>query len=74
MGVFHSRHGLLAEWLPIPTKNVHTLGMSLKNAAFFALVGMVLLTVLLTRSLIINVSGVMRGFIPAVALLTSLVQ
>ena len=30
--------------------------------------------VLLTVSLIINVSGVVRGFIPAMALLTSLIQ
>ena len=48
--------------------------MTLKSAAFFALVGMALFMVLLTVSLIINVSGVVRGFIPAMALLTSLIQ
>ena len=48
--------------------------MTLKNAAFLALVGMVLLTVLLTMNLINNVSGVVRGFIPVMALLISLVQ
>ena len=48
--------------------------MTLKYAAFFALVGMALLTVLLTVNLILNVSGVLRGFIPAVTLLTSLVE
>ena len=48
--------------------------MTLKSAALFALVGMALFMVLLTVSLIINVSGVVRGFIPAMALLTSLIQ
>jgi hypothetical protein len=56
------------------TKNVHTFGMTLKNAAFFALIGMALLTVLVTVGLITNVSGVMGGYIPAVAVLTSLIQ
>jgi uncharacterized membrane protein YdbT with pleckstrin-like domain len=55
-------------------ENGHNLDMSLKNAAFFAVIGMVLLTVLLTVSSIVNVSGVVRGFIPAMALLTSLIQ
>ena len=48
--------------------------MTLKNAALFALVGMILLTVLLTVNLIENLSGVLRGFIAAVALLASLVE
>jgi hypothetical protein len=60
--------------LPIGAESVHTFGMTLKNAAFFALVGMVLLTVLLTVSLIVDISGVARGLVPAVTLLASLVH
>ena len=48
--------------------------MTLKNAALFALVGMALLTVLLTVNLIENLSGVLRGFIAAVVFLSSLVE
>jgi hypothetical protein len=48
--------------------------MTLKNAAFFALVGMVLLTVLLTITLFRNFSGVMGDYIPAVTLLISFIQ
>ena len=48
--------------------------MTLKNAAFFALVGVALLTILLTVYLIGNLSGVVRGFTPPVILLTSLIQ
>jgi hypothetical protein len=53
---------------------IHTSTMSLKNAAFLALVGMVLLTVLVTADFIISVSGVLRGIVPAMALLMSLVH
>jgi membrane-associated PAP2 superfamily phosphatase len=48
--------------------------MTLKNAALFALLAMALLTILLTVNLIVNLSGVMRGFIPPVTLLTALIQ
>ena len=48
--------------------------MTLKQAAFLALSGMALLTVLLTANLISNVAGVARGIIPAVTLLTSLID
>ena len=48
--------------------------MTLKSAALFALLAMALLTLVLTVNLIVNVSGVMRGFIPPVTLLTSLIQ
>jgi hypothetical protein len=48
--------------------------MNLKNAAFFAMVGMMLLTVLLVASFISTVLGVMRDVVPAMALLTSLVR
>jgi hypothetical protein len=48
--------------------------MTLKNAAFFAVVGMALLTVLLTFTLFRNFSGVLGGFIPAITLATSLIE
>ncbi len=60
--------------MPKRFENVHTFGMTLKNAAFFALVGMVLLTVLVTIRLITDISGVLGGYVPVVALLTSIVQ
>ena len=48
--------------------------MNLRSAAFFALVGMAMLTILLTWNLVVNFLGVMRGYIPDMALLTSFVQ
>jgi phosphoglycerol transferase MdoB-like AlkP superfamily enzyme len=47
--------------------------MTLKNAALFALIGMALLTLLLMADLIIDVSGVVQGLIPAMRLLRSLI-
>jgi hypothetical protein len=47
--------------------------MTLKNTALLALVGMVLVTILLIAHLIGDVSGVLRGLIPAVSVLTSLI-
>jgi hypothetical protein len=47
--------------------------MSLKNAAFLALVGMILVTILLMADLIGDVLGVVRGLIPVVRLLTSII-
>jgi hypothetical protein len=51
----------------------HTRTMSLKNAAVLALIGMLLLTILVAADFIRNVSGVIGGFVPAMALLRSLV-
>ena len=48
--------------------------MSLKSAAFFALIGMVLLTVLLAVGFIRDVSAFLAGAIAAVVLLTSLIH
>ena len=45
--------------------------MTLKNAAFFALIGITLLTVLLAARFIRDISGFMGGAVAAVALLTS---
>jgi hypothetical protein len=60
--------------LPFGIKNAEGFDMTLKTASFFALTGMALLTVLLTVNLIVNVSGVARGFIPMMTMLTYLVQ
>jgi hypothetical protein len=55
-------------------ESVHTFGMSLKNAALFAVVGMVLFTLLVSVALIRNVSGLISGFIPPVTVLISLIE
>ena len=47
--------------------------MTLKNAAFLALVGMALLSLILAADFINTLLGVVRGLIPAMALLRSLV-
>jgi len=47
--------------------------MTLKNTAFLALVGMVLVTILLIAGLISDVSGVVQGLIPAMRLLRSFI-
>jgi hypothetical protein len=47
--------------------------MTLKNTAFMALVGMVLVTILLIAGLIGDIRGVAGGLIPAMRLLTSFV-
>ena len=53
--------------------SVHTAAMSLKNAAFLALIGTLLLTILLAADFIKTVSGVLNDVVPAMALLSSLV-
>ena len=47
--------------------------MPVKNAAFLALVGMLLLSLLTLADLIQTVSGIMRGLIPAFAIFRSLI-
>ena len=47
--------------------------MTLKNAALLALVGTALATVVLAAGFIGDVSGVVRGLLPAARLLTSFV-
>jgi CHASE2 domain-containing sensor protein len=53
---------------------MHNPIMSLKNAALLALIGTILLAVLIVASFISTLLGVMRGVIPALTLLTSLVH
>jgi hypothetical protein len=48
--------------------------MTLKNAAFLALIGMILVTVLLAAGFISDVLNVARGLIPAMRLLTSFIH
>ena len=48
--------------------------MSLKNAALLALVGMILVTILSIAGLIGDVSDVVQGLVPAMRLLTSLID
>ena len=45
--------------------------MTLKNAAFLALIGMMLLTILLAAGFIRDLSGLIAGAVAVVALLTS---
>jgi hypothetical protein len=45
--------------------------MRLKNAALFALIGMILLTVLLAAGFIRDIFGFAQGAVAAIALLTS---
>ena len=47
--------------------------MGLKTAAFLALIGMILVTVLLTVDFVEDVLGVARGLIPAMRLLPSVI-
>jgi predicted neutral ceramidase superfamily lipid hydrolase len=73
--LFGSAHALAeGKALALTIQNPHNFGMTLKQAAFLALAGMALLTVLLTANLISSVSGLARGIIPAVALFTSLIH
>jgi hypothetical protein len=53
---------------------VHTSNMALKNAALFALIGTLLLTILLVAGLILDVLAVARGLIPATKMLSSLIH
>jgi len=48
--------------------------MTLKSAAFFALIGMALLTVLLALGFIRDVSAMLAGAIAAVTLMASLIH
>jgi len=53
---------------------VHTSNMALKNAALFALIGTLLLTILLVAAFILDVLNVVRGLIPATRMLSSLIH
>ena len=48
--------------------------MTLKNAAFFALIGMILLTVLLAVGFIRDISALLAGAIAAMTVLSSLIH
>jgi hypothetical protein len=57
---------------PAPSRD-HNPDMTLKNAACFAIAGTAAWTVLTAINFLQNVSGVMRGFIPAMRLITSFI-
>jgi hypothetical protein len=48
--------------------------MTLKNAAFLALLGTLLLTILLVAGLILDILNVARGLIPVTRMLSSLIH
>jgi hypothetical protein len=48
--------------------------MNLKNAAFLALIGALLLTILLVMGFVNDALGVARGLIPPVKLVVSLIE
>jgi hypothetical protein len=47
--------------------------MTLKNSALLALIGTVLMTALLVWNLVFNLLNLLRGLVPAVTVLSSLV-
>jgi hypothetical protein len=54
--------------------DVHTPRMNLKNAAQLALMGMVLLTIVTGVGFIVSLTGFLRGVVPAISLVTSLIR
>ena len=52
----------------------YTPAMTLKNAVFLALVGMILATILVVAGFIGDLFGVVRGLIPAMRLLISFIH
>jgi hypothetical protein len=59
--------------LALNAESGHTATMTLKSAAFLALIGTLLLTILLAADFITTVSGVLADVIPAITLLRSLI-
>jgi len=60
-------------WLAHTIESAHTATMTLKNAAFLAMIGMLLLTILLGLDFIRTVSGFVGDVVPAMVLLRSLI-
>jgi hypothetical protein len=69
-----SRSDRRSFWFVLWTSNCTTLGMRLKNAAFLALVGAILLTILLVFGFVNDTLGVARGIVPAMRLPVSLIE
>lgn len=57
-----------------PATNCYTPAMTLKNAAFFAWIGMILLTVMLAVTFIRDVSALLAGAIAAISVLAALIR
>jgi hypothetical protein len=60
-------------WLALNAETRHTSTMTVKNAAFLALVGTLLLTILAAVDFLNTIEDVLRGIVPAIALLRSLI-
>lgn len=56
------------------TQHTYNSAMTLKNAALFALIGMILLTILLAVCFVRDLSGVLSGAVATLALLESAVR
>ena len=69
-----SDHEVIRKMLPAAKRWCYTPAMTVKSAAFFALIGMILLTVLLALGFIRDISGFMGGAVAAMALLISLIH
>ena len=69
-----SDHEVIGKMLPAAKRWCYTPAMTVKSAAFFALIGMILLTVLLALGFIRDISGFMGGAVAAMALLISLIH
>ena len=65
---------MIRKILPEAKCGCYTPAMTVKSAAFFALIGMTLLTVLLALGFIRDISGFLGGAVAAMALLTSLIH
>jgi hypothetical protein len=48
--------------------------MTIKNAALLALVGMILLTIVVGVGFIVNLTGFLRGVVPAIPFLASFIR
>ncbi len=57
---------------PAPTAFILTI-MTLKNAALLAVIGTVLMTALLVWDFVFNLINLLRGLVPAVTVLSSLI-
>jgi len=55
------------------TGGVHTPTMTLKNAALLALIGTILMTALLVWNFVFNFLNLLRGLVPAITVLSSLI-
>jgi predicted neutral ceramidase superfamily lipid hydrolase len=58
--------------LVLPAENLHTPGMTLKNAAFLVFLSSLLLSALLLWRLVMDILNIISGLVPAVTVISSL--